>query len=132
VRKGKDWVANHEGIYDSLILPMAKLMEFRKAEVLKFARWPDWKMVWLFFPMVVLRDHLFAYDPAGAEGKLDKRGRVTFVRHLESGNLNGFYMTDFVTFDYLEQYIQKEVAEFSGSIVDILSPNPRALLDERA
>lgn len=129
VRKGKDWVANHEGIYDSLILPMAKLMEFRKAEVLKFARGPDWKIVWLFFPMVVLRDHLFAYDPAGA-GKLDKRGRVTFVRHLESGNLKGFYMTDFVTFDYLDQYIQNEVAEFSGAIVDILSSNPRALLDE--
>jgi hypothetical protein len=132
VRKGKEWVANHEGIYDSLILPMAKLLDFRKEEVLKFSRGPDWKIVWLFFPMVVLRDHLFSYNPSVAEKKLEKRGRVTFVRHLESDNLKGFYMTDFLTFDYLEQYIQKDVAEFSGAIVDILSSNPRALLDKQA
>jgi hypothetical protein len=109
---------------------MAKLLEFRRAEVLKFARGPDWKSVWLFFPMVVLRDNLFTYDPSKIEPKLDKRGRVTFVRHLESGNLKGFYMTDFVIFDYLDNYIQKEVETFPGAIADILSSNPRALLDE--
>lgn len=132
VRKGKDWVANHEGVYDSLILPMAKLLDFRKKETIKYVRGANWKMVWLFFPMVVLREQLFSYNPSLIEKKLNQRGRVTFVRHLESGNLKGFYMTDFVTFDYLEQYIQKEVAEFTGAIVDILSSNPRALLDKKA
>lgn len=130
VHKGKDWVANHEGIYDSLILPMAKLLEFRKADALKFARGPDWKAVWLFFPMVVLRDHLFVYDLSGEERTLDQRGRVTFVRHLESGSLKGFYMTDFVTFDYLDQYVQNEVSGFSEAVAELLTTNPRALLDD--
>jgi hypothetical protein len=132
VRKGKDWTANHEGIYDSLILPIAKSLEFRKADALKFARGQDWKAIWLFFPMVVLRDHLFAYDLSDTERTLDNRGRVTFVRHLESGNLKGFYMIDFVTFGHLDQYVQNEVSVFSKAIAELLTTNPRVFLDEDA
>src|SRR5690606_27922330 len=47
VRKGKDWVANHEGVYDSLVLPRAKALEFSKTDLGRYAR-SESKAVWLF------------------------------------------------------------------------------------
>lgn len=118
-RKGSDWFANHEGIYDSLILPQAKLLESRRKEVASYCRSNAWKAIWLFFPMVVLRDHLFTYDLTGPERKLKGKSRVSFVRQLDSSNLKGSYLTDFVTYNHLTDYVCIDIAEFSNSIVEL-------------
>ncbi len=129
VRKKKDWIANHEGIYDSLILPHAKLLEFRRNDVINSSRNNPWKFVWLFFPIVALRDHLYVYDLSGPNRMLERRGRVSFIRHLESEKLKGLYLIDFVTFAHLTDYVTIEVAMFSESISQLVKTNPRILLD---
>lgn len=50
VRKGSQWVANHDGIYDSLVLPLAKLLEIRRLDILRFARGPRTFFVGCFSP----------------------------------------------------------------------------------
>jgi hypothetical protein len=128
VRKGNDWSANHEGIYDALLLPLAKALECQRREVLKFATGPDWKYVWLLFPIVVLRDGLFTLDVSAAKRELQPKGRVSFVRHLESGNVKGFYLTDFVTFAHLDDFIQNEVQPFVAHIDKLCADEPIQLL----
>lgn len=127
-RKSSNWFANHEGIYDSLILPQAKLLEFRKKEVASFCRGRDWKGIWLFFPMVVLRDNLFSYDLSGPERQLKEKARVSFVRQLDSSNLKGSYLTDFVTYSHLSDYVCVDIAQFSTSVLDTLSTRQAELL----
>jgi len=127
-RKSSNWFANHEGIYDSLILPQAKLLESRKKEVVSFCRSGVWKGIWLFFPMVVLRDNLFTYDLSGPERLLQEKTRVSFVRQLDSSNLKGSYLTDFVTYNHLSDYICVDVARFSTAVLDTLNCNSAEVL----
>lgn len=127
VRKGSDWVANHEGIYDSLVLPLAKLLEVRRADVLPRARGRDWRAVWLFFPMVVLRDHLYALDVSSPARTLEQRGRISFVRNLDTDKLQGHYLLDFVTFSALDDFITREVHEFCAPIKRLVENDPKAL-----
>jgi len=126
VRKGSEWSANHEGIYDSLVLPLAKLLEARRADVLPSARGREWRAVWFFFPMVVVRDHLYSYDLSGPARKLERRGRVSFVRHLDSEKLKGHYLIDFVTYESLEHFITDEVSTFCAPVKRLVEQEPTA------
>ncbi|MCI5057099.1 MAG: hypothetical protein MRY83_13380 [Flavobacteriales bacterium] len=119
-RKGRDWVANHEGIYDSLILPQAKLLEYRKKDIINYCRNDKQKVVWLFFPVVVLKDYLYSYDLTKDDDNLTEKKRISFVRNLDAANLKGSYLVDFITFGHIKNYIQKEVEKFSGSIASLI------------
>ena len=132
VRDKATWQANHDGVYDSILLPMAKALQRRQSETLAYVRGTEWKAVWLFFPVVVLRDHLYAYDLSIAEPKIEPKGRVSFIRNLDSGNLKGFYMTDFVTSVHLSDFIQNEVLAFGEAVAKILHASPRTLVDDDA
>ena len=133
VRKGSEWTANHEGIYDSLVLPLAKLLEIRRADVLRHARSTTGsRSVWLFFPMVVVRDYLFGYNLSGPERHLSARSRVTFVRHLDSDKLKGRYMIDFVTYDGLTDFLRKDVSGFCSPITKLVEDSPTSLANKSA
>lgn len=119
VRKGKDWAANHDGIYDSIMLPLAKALDRQRTEALKLNLGDGWKYIWLIFPVVVLRDGLLALDISKTERKLESKSRITFVRHLESGNTKGFYLTDFMTFAHLKDYVNTEIKPFYDRIIEL-------------
>lgn len=127
-KKGNNWFANHEGIYDSIVLPQAKLLEFRKIEEINYYRSSDWKGIWLFFPMVVLSDHLFTYDLSGPKRKLSEKPRVSFVRQLDSSNLKGSYLIDFVTYSHLSDYVCNDVTQFSNSILELIKSRSNEVL----
>lgn len=118
VRKSSDWHANHDGIYDSLIIPQVKAIENRLAEVNKHLPFRDRTTVWLFFNVIVLRDHLFSVDLSGTALEPTPEGRVSFVRHIRSRTLDGYYLTDFVTEGYFANFAQ-EVQSFADSILEI-------------
>ena len=128
IRKGKEWGANHEGIYDALILPLAKALECQRRESMKLNLSNGWKYVWLLFPIVVLRDGLFAIDVSSAQRELKSKERVSFVRHLESGNVKGFYLTDFVTCAHLDDYISNEVQLFINQIISLCTDEQNTIL----
>lgn len=134
-RKNKTWSANHEGIYDTLILPLAKLLEVRKKAAVQLCqgsgRAEEWKRIWLFFPMVVLRDHLYSYEYSTPTRKLAEKERVSFVRQLDYSNLKGFYLIDFVKYDHLNDYVCKEIANFTNSVIDLLKNRPNDLLAQK-
>ncbi|AOS78840.1 hypothetical protein Q5W_07605 [Hydrogenophaga sp. PBC] len=125
VRKGSEWTANHEGIYDALVLPLAKAFEHQRRDTLTRVAGPGWRYVWLFFPMVVLRDGLLALDVSVKPLEPKTLGRVSFVRHMESGTVNGFYLIDFVKFSHLGDYVGKEVDPFVNHVVELCKGNPR-------
>ena len=118
VRKSSDWHANHDGVYDALILPQAKAIESRLKEVARKHTPGDFVRVWLFHNVIVLRDHLFSLDLDVPNSSPVPEGRVSFVRHIRSATLDGYYLIDFVTANYFETYVQ-EVAEFARAVSSI-------------
>lgn len=117
VRKGNEWVANHEGIYDSIVQPLAKALEYQRKSLKSTISGTGWKYIWLVFPIVVLRDGLFAVDVSLPNLKPEPKGRVSFVRHLQSESVDGFYLIDFIKISHLHQYIEKEIGSFSNEII---------------
>lgn len=125
VRKGSDWTANHEGIYDSVVLPLTKAFEFQRKEAVSIVRRAGWQYVWLFFPMVVVRQGLVGVDVSEKPIKPEERGRISFVRQLDSENANGYYLIDFVTFAHLGSFVESELRPFAQAIVDLWISDPR-------
>lgn len=123
VRKGSDWIANHDGIYDSVFLPIVKAVDARLKSIAA-SNGGEWRVVWLVFPVVVLRDHLMALSIKGQEKELAERGRVTFVRNLDSDTLKGDYLVDFVTFRYLKNYLNDDVSRFATAVAELSASSP--------
>ena len=132
VRKDSEWVANHEGIYDSLFLPLAKALEARRKTVPTPSQQDKWRTVWLFFPVVVLRDNLMTLDASRSGRELKPRGRVTFVRNLDSDALKGDYLVDFVTYQYLSSYIANDIIRFADSVASLGRDKPSLLRGDDA
>jgi hypothetical protein len=124
VRKGSEWVANHEGIYDALILPMAKALEARKSTVKPMVQGG---IVWLFFPIVVIRGNLFSLRAGDPSAVAEPRQRISFIRELDSEVVKGHYLSDFVVFDHLRDFITKDVLSFAAAVVEIAQAKPEVL-----
>ncbi|EJM80472.1 hypothetical protein [Pseudomonas sp. GM60] len=131
VRKGSDWVANHEGIYDSLFLPIAKAVDASLKSLPGSRNTGEWRIVWLIFPVVVLRDHLMTLTMDGEDKSLTEKGRVTFVRNLDSDTLKGDYLVDFVTSHYLQNYLDNDVGQFVSAIADLSISSPELIRGDK-
>jgi hypothetical protein len=127
VRKGREWVANHDGVYDSLLLPMAKAFESRRQEASKHNSGTGWRTVWLFFPIVVLRHGLFVLKSGVTDALPEARQRLSFVRELRSEVVNGHYLTDFVCFENLEHFMTTDVLGFANAVVELGKQKPKVL-----
>ena len=125
VRKGSEWVANHEGIYDALILPMAKALEARKSAVKTMVQGG---IVWLFFSMVVIRGNLFSFKAGDSSAVAEPRQRISFIRELDSEVVKGHYLSDFVVFEHLRDFITNDVLSFAAAVVEIAQTKPEVLL----
>ncbi|MYM97969.1 hypothetical protein [Duganella vulcania] len=130
IRKGSDWHANHDGVYDSLILPQVKALEQRRKEVKHSYTKGQWASIWLFFNVIVLRDHLFVLDVNEPDALPVSTGRVSFVRHVKTADLDEHYLIDFVTEEYLIDYI-KEVAFFAEAVAAFLPDAQTRLLNPK-
>ena len=133
VRKGSDWVANHDGIYDSVFLPLAKALDARRTTVPTLQKGSNsWAVIWLFFPLVVLRDNLLVLNAQDGGSTIERRGRVTFVRHMDADGMKGDYLVDFVTKPNLSTYIASEVMCFAEAVADIGRGSPSILRGDDA
>lgn len=129
VRKGSNWHANHDGVYDALILPLAKAAAFELGGLKRHDGQPA-KPVYirLIFPIVVVRSHLYAYDLSSAAATIEPAPMVSFLRHIESGTLTGYHLTDFVTLDDLGRYITEDVGGFAAAVAARFKDNREKLL----
>lgn len=128
VRKGGNWQANHDGVYDALILPLAKAVQKSRSTYAAYGGRDTWATIWLRFPIVVLRDHLFAYDLSEDVPQLQKSNRVSFLRHIESDALKGHFLTDFVTQAGLKHFINEEIFGFVDGLVELARSNRELLV----
>lgn len=112
-RNGKNWHANHGGLYDAMFYPMAKALDARRKEVPKGTQPGDWRYIWLFFPIIVTSGDLFIVDSSAHTPRPESVDYVSFQRELKSGKLAGTFMVTFVR--------QKALEEFLASVVDPLA-----------
>jgi hypothetical protein len=64
VTNGKNgWTANRDGIHDGIVLPLAKILDIRRSEIINSNNRGGWRNLTLFFPAVVVNNSLFSYNP---------------------------------------------------------------------
>ena len=119
VRKGSNWVANHDGIYDSLILPIAKATAHRIRSHRKGMEHFRKEIVFLTFPCVVLERHPVVIDTSN-NNSISERERVSFVRNFDSETLQGELLIDFVPVNGLGKYIE-EIGAFGRHVREKLT-----------
>lgn len=115
VRKGKDWVANHDGIYDSLILPIVKATAHRIKHHRKGIERSKANVAFLTIPCVVLPRSIAVIDTSDGNA-VSERDRVSFVRNFDSEVFHGELLLDFVNVAGLDTYI-KAVEAFGQHVL---------------
>jgi len=71
-------------------------------------------------------------DASRSGRELKPRGRVTFVRNLDSDALKGDYLVDFVTYQYLSSYIANDIIRFADSVASLGRDKPSLLRGDDA
>ena len=116
-RKGKNWEANHGGLYNSIFYPMAKALVARKREILKPPVPTEERLFWLLVPVVVISGDIYSVDSSLPDPAPVPINHVTFKREIRSGNMRGIFTLNFVRqkqleqfyLDYLEPVVQRMV-----------------------
>ena len=130
-RKGKGWHANHSGLYDSIFYPMAKALISRKQEIPTPRNSSDWRYFWFFVPIVVTSGDIYYVDSTSPDPVPVKRHRVTFMRDIRSGNLNGTFAIDFVCQDALENYYSDSLQPLINRMADLTTNEADFVLREQ-
>ena len=118
-RKGKNWHANHGGLYDSIFYPMAKAVAGRKREILKTYHPSRVRYLWLFVPIVVTSSDIFVVDSTAAEPILEVKNYVTFTRDIQSEKLKGTFALNFVRQSHLEQFFAECLQPLIDKMVEL-------------
>lgn len=126
--KGNDWFANHEGIYDLLILPQVKLLEERRKNIIPQDSSLQKNLIWLLFPMVVIRDQLYSNRILKESQELIEQNRISFIRNIDSSNLKGKYLIDFVTIAGLSDFIKNDITAFYTEIINKIQSDPQKFI----
>lgn len=121
IRKGKDWSAFHDGIYESLLIPMIKCLEFNKKSDSDINKYNDWKNFKVYYPIIVLNSDLFSINTHIDAGIINKIDSISFTREINSKHYKDRYLVDFVTKDGLQNYIEKNIFSFMDKFVEIIT-----------
>jgi hypothetical protein len=118
-RKSNKWQADNEGIFDSIIYPIAKaLLARKKTYTLDEPPEPgQLALVYLCFPIIVTSGGLYFLDTTEADPAPKEVSHVTLLREIRTRNTNGHFMIDFVTKDGLSSFVQKRVHSFVQAVV---------------
>lgn len=127
VRKGNGWVANHEGIFDSILYPLIKSFLYRKNEHNNNGK--EWKTIWLHFPIVILNNKIYAIDSTKKDITLEDKKYLTLVREINSKKFMGIFLVDFITKDYLGEYLEYCVETFSQKLMTIVDSDKESFLN---
>ena len=117
--KGKNWHANHSGLYDSIFYPMAKALTSLKREVPMGRRPDEWRYFWFFVPMVVTSGDIFYLDSTEDDPVPQPRNFVTFKREIRSGKLKGTFAIDFVCQNQLDHFISHCLQPLASRMADL-------------
>ena len=104
-RKGKTWIANHGGLYDSIFFPIAKATTIRMKKIRPTRHQKKAGNFWLLVPIVVVSGGIYVVDSDQTEPKPEFINYLTFQREIRSGSINGRFAVDFVQQDHLSDFV---------------------------
>lgn len=126
VRNRNQWEAQHDGIYNAILMPLAKALAHRKA-VLRSQNNP----LHLCFPVVVLKSPIYLIDTAQKPLRAERVPHVSFFRRLDSSTVKGEYIVDFVTLDGLADFLKTKVIPYVDHVEALAKSDPNRFLAKR-
>ena len=119
----KGWEAQHDGIYNSLLLPLAKALTCRAKDLRSYTQ-----PINLCFPVVVLKSPIYEINTSTKPLAARRVPHVSFYRRLDSKTVKGDYIVDFVTLDGLADFVTHTVTPFVEKVVSLAQQTPQSLL----
>jgi len=113
VKDKNSWKANHDGIYDAMLLPIIKALISRKENAKQI------KSVWFFFPLIITTGNLYVIDSMLDNSEPELVNYVSFKREIKEDKIQGNFIVDFVQKEYLLDFVQHEVEPLFKPILDI-------------
>lgn len=118
------WEAQHDGVYNSLLLPLAKALTHERRRQETF-RQPAFR---LCFPLVVLKAPIYRIIADVHPLVVERVPYISFYRKLDARSVKGDYITDFVTFEALPQLVNDHILPFVNSVAERYRANPRQFI----
>ena len=127
VREKNQWQAQHDGLYNALLLPLAKAITHRQRGFRSIRG-----AMSLSIPVVVLNSEIFEVDSSQEELTLRKVEHVSFFRKLDSASVKGEYLTEFVTLAGLRAFVSETAMSFVEQVARLVRSQPALFLEQRA
>lgn len=129
--KGGAWSATNEGVFTSLVYPLAKALLVSKrgasgaspAGSGGAANRVGWTAFALHFPVVLIGCPLYIVDATRPEPYVEERPWITAIRELKSQSVTGTFEIDIVTESAFADYVSDRLA-FSQAVAEKVRENP--------
>jgi hypothetical protein len=118
-RKSNKWQADNEGMFDSIIYPVAEALLARTREY-RMDQPPkpgQPALIYLCFPTIVTSGKLYFLDTTEESPVPKEVSHVTLLREIRTKNTHGYFMIDFVTKEGLSSFVQDKVDSFVQAVV---------------
>jgi len=125
VRNKSRWEAQHDGIYNALLLPLAKALTYRLETLRKIT-----SIINLCFPIVVLKSPIYEIDTCATPLAAIRVPHVSFYRRLDSKTVKGEFIVDFVTLDGLADFVCNTITPFVEKVIALAEADPARLLPQ--
>jgi hypothetical protein len=126
LKSGK-WQADNEGVFDSLIYPLAKALLARKKQLSTAAppRPGQPSFVSLYFPTVITSGKLYFLDATKQDPMPEEVSHVTLLREIRTQNTSGHFRIDFITREGIEHFVQNKIKPFVNAVVQRVISDPQ-------
>lgn len=140
-RRGKGWEAKNDGVFTSLVYPLAKAVRasqkglngrgpqahFAGQKSPKRGTWLDFG---LHFPVVLISCPLYIVDATRSEPLVRQEPWATATRELKSETIKGTFEFDIVTEEAFADYVAARMS-FAQALADMVGRDPLEFTGER-
>lgn len=125
--KGGAWSASNDGVFTSLVYPLAKALDASKKDAAVAApagsrgavNRVGWTGFALHFPVVLLSCPLYIVDATQTEPQVKQRAWATATRQLKTASVSGTFEIDVVTEPAFADYVADRLA-FAQAFADMV------------
>ena len=126
VRNGSKFEAQHSGVVEGILYPLVKAFLDLHRNTPKSTE--SKKYCKLTFNIVIVNSDLYSIDTEDDSAIPQKVDFIPFIHEIKSDNTDGVFLITFVNFNYLEQFLKKEVLEFCELVGERYKKNEELLL----
>lgn len=130
-RHGGDWRANNEGIFTSLMRPLAKAVtRVRSTQIFDGVHrvGEDYSSVEFLFPVVVTSAPVYVVDVDQAPMNPTEVPWATVTRDFATQRVNGRFRTSVVTFESFDRWLKEKVIPFGEALGAHAASDPAAFV----